>query len=102
MTIAVALAVMLQIVLVTVTPELSYDGLLAKGGSAIGKPIANCFSRVRPCGHADSWLGMGKIAGAPGFFLSSSSLRFDLKQNLSNWPVLSDGLERSPPLLLIR
>ena len=31
------------------------------------------------------------------FVSSLSLLRFDLKQNLRTWPVLSNGLARSPP-----
>ena len=42
------------------------------------------------------------VGAGKGRLLSSSALRFDLKQNLSTWPVLSNRLERSPPLLLAR
>lgn len=99
----IAVAVVLQFALITAVPALSYEGLLVKSGDAtVGKPPAQCLSRARYCANVPPSHGLSKIAGAMGLSLSSSSLRFDLKQNLSTWPVLSNGLERSPPLLLVR
>jgi hypothetical protein len=101
--VVVALAVALQLVVITVAPALSYDGLLVKSkDSSVGKPSVQCFSRSRYCVNVQSSFGPGRIAGASGFPLSSSWLRFDLKQNLSVWPVLSNGRERSPPFLFAR
>lgn len=101
--IAVAIVVVLQLVSITVAPALSFDGLLVKAGdSSIGKPNAHCFSRFRYCANVHPSFAPSKIAGVSGLPLSSSALRFDLKQNLSTWPVLSNRLERSPPLLLAR
>jgi hypothetical protein len=101
--IAVAITVVLQLALITVAPALSFEGLLVKAGdSSIGKPFAHCFPRFRHCANVQPSLTPGKIAGVSGLPLSSAALRFDLKQNLSTWPVLSNRLERSPPLLLPR
>jgi len=41
-------------------------------------------------------LALNKITGL-SFLYSFSLLRFDFKQNLRTWPVLSNGRERSPP-----
>lgn len=101
--IAVAIAVVLQLALITVAPAFSYDGSLVKAGdSSIGKPFAQCLPRFRHCANVHPSLRTIKIAGASGLPLSSASLRFDLKQNLSTWPVLSNGIERSPPPFLAR
>jgi len=101
--IAVAIIVVLQLASITVAPALSFDGLRVKAGdSSIGKPFAHCFPRFRYCANVQSSFAPRKIAGVSGLPLSSSALRFDLKQNLSTWPVLSNRLERSPPLLLAR
>jgi len=99
----VAIAAALQIALVTVTPTWSYDGQRVKSGdAALGKSFAQCLPRSRQWASAPPLFGLNKIAGAANLPLSSSALRFDLKQNLSTWPVLSNDLERSPPLLLSR
>ena len=101
--IAIAVAVVLQFALITVAPAFSYDGLLVKASdSSVGKPFAKCFLRSRYCANVQPSFGPIKIPGASGLPLSSASLRFDLKQNLSIWPVLSNGLERSPPRFLAR
>lgn len=95
-----AVAVMLQIAVVTVNPALSYDGLVVKAGvPTLGQFVAPCH-RNRYYTSAQPLLGPSKIPGLPGFVLSSAAFRFDLKQNLSTWPVLSNRRERSPPLLL--
>lgn len=101
--IAVAITVVLQIALITAVPALSYVGLpVNTGNSTIGKLFDLCFSRAPHCANDRPSIAPSKIVGALGLSLSSSSLRFDLKQNLSTWPVLSNGHERSPPLLLVR
>ena len=41
-------------------------------------------------------LALSKITGL-SFLYSFSLFRFDFKQNLRTWPVLSNGRERSPP-----
>jgi hypothetical protein len=48
-------------------------------------------------GPAD--LAINKSASGLSFGSSLSLLRFDFKQNLRTWPVLSNGIERSPPSL---
>lgn len=98
---AVAVAVALQLAWITVIPAWSYDGLVVKGGSAIGKSVANGLLRFRHCADIDRWTGLYKIPNIPGVAFSSSALRFDRKQDLSLWPVLSNGLERSPPFLRV-
>lgn len=98
--IAVAVAVLLQIALVTVMSAIAYDGrLIPAGESSFVKPVLLCFARPQVCKNSGTWFGLGKIPGVSGVALSAASLRFDLKQNLSTWPVLSNGNGRSPPLL---
>lgn len=96
--IAVALAVIAQITWVTVTPAFAHDGRAVTADASIGKPHASCLARSRHSASIQPWFGLCKIAGISGVALSAASLRFDLKQNLSTWPVLSDRLQRSPPL----
>lgn len=95
------MAVALQVAWITVIPAWSYDGLVVKGDSAVSKPVAEGFFRFRHCAEGNRWVGLQKIPTAPNAPLSSSALRFDLKQNLSIWPVLANGLERSPPFLRV-
>ena len=42
-------------------------------------------------------LALPKALVKLSFVFSLSLLRFDFKQNLHTWPVLGNGLERSPP-----
>jgi hypothetical protein len=42
-------------------------------------------------------LALPKALVKLSFVFSLSLLRFDFKQNLHTWPVLSNGLERAPP-----
>lgn len=102
LTIGLAIAVALQIAWITVAPDYFYDGVIAKAGaSAIGKPVAKYFPGSRHQSDVPSCLGLSKIAGDLGLRFTASLFRFDLKQNLSTWPVFSNGLARSPPTFAV-
>jgi|GEM_PF-2744614 len=96
--VAIALALIAQISWAAVMPAFYYDGRMVKFDASIGKPHAHCLARSRQCDTVRPWFGLSKIAGISGVTLSAASLRFDLKQNLSTWPVLSNRFQRSPPL----
>jgi hypothetical protein len=91
------------ILLVTFTifffsPDYSMDGIVdeprivapEKTKTRINDPL-----RGKHNGPAD--LALNRSASGLSFGSSLSLLRFDFKQNLRTWPVLSNGIERSPP-----
>ena len=82
------------------SPDYSMDGIVdparivapEKTKTRIDDPF-----RDKHNGPAD--LAINRSASGLSFGSSLSLLKFDFKQNLRTWPVLSNGIERSPPSL---
>ena len=64
---------------------------------AIGKTPTTSLAGLRQKIADRPVLAVSKTKVKLNFVSYSFLLRFDLKQNLRSWPVLSNDLERSPP-----
>lgn len=92
------------LLLITVTSlflHYSLDGIPGQSRvEAIEKAPIKALEAARPKAYKGAnkpGLALNKTAVHLSFISSFSLLRFDFKQNLRTWPVLSNGLERSPP-----
>jgi hypothetical protein len=93
-----AITCLLLIAIASLFLHYSVDGTLgASKFEAIEKASAKGFNGIRQKSADRPALVVNK--GDLPFVPSFSLFRFDFKQNLRTWPVLSNGLERSPPTL---
>jgi len=94
----VAVSCLVLIMTASLFLHYSLDGILGPSRfEAIEKAPAKGFEGVRQKVTDRPALALYKTAVHLSFLSSFSLLRFDFKQNLRTWPVLSNGLERSPP-----
>ena len=91
------------LLLITVTLlflHYSLDGVLGQSRfEAVEKAPTKGPEGARQKALNRQGLALNKITVNLGFLSAFSLLGFDFKQNLRTWPVLSNGLERSPPSL---
>jgi hypothetical protein len=94
----VAIGLWLAVALLALALDSSFQRALAHAESGgIEQPVVNKHPGARHRADIQPKAVPSKLAGAPALLPRVSFLRFDLKQNLTTWPVLSNHVERSPP-----
>jgi hypothetical protein len=93
-----AVCYLLLISLTSLFLHYSIDGILgqSRSGALQNAPIKGPDGARLKIANKPG-LALNKITINLSFLSAFSLIRFDLKQNLRLWPVLSDGLQRSPP-----
>ena len=100
--IVLAVPYLLVITVTSLLLQYSFDGILGQSRfEAVEKAPIKGPEGIRQKVANKPGLALNKTTVNLSFVSSFSLLRFDFKQNLRTWPVLSNGLERSPPVFRV-
>jgi hypothetical protein len=97
-----AVSYLLVITVTSLFLHYSLDGMPGQSRiEAIEKAPIKGLEGPRQKAANKSGLAINKSTANLSLVSSFSLLRFDFKQNLRTWPVLSNDLERSPPVFTV-